>query len=105
MSRDNQKEWPRTRDDGSERRSPTAFFAQPDGYWKSTRSVAGPLRMGTAPGVGPSGGGGGNSDFGVDRVSPLRFDPIGNYLSRNGPREESPQVARELRSSNRRKQD
>jgi hypothetical protein len=103
MSRDEQREWPRVRDSGTEKRSPTAIFTHPDNFWKSERSVAGPLRRGTARGVGPSGGaGGGNSDMGVDRISPRRFDPLGNYLSRDGAREESPQISRELRNNRRR---
>ena len=106
MSKENQQSWPRTREDGSERRSPTAFFATPDGYLKSGRSLAGPLRLGTAPPVGPGGlGGNGSSDFGVDRISPRRFDPIGNSLERTGTRESSPLVSRELRGSNRRRED
>lgn len=106
MSKENQREWPRTRDDGTERRSPTAFFATADGYLKSARSLAGPLRLGTAPPIGPSGAAGnGSSDFGMDRISPRRFDPIGNSLERAGVREGSPLISRELRGNNRRRED
>ena len=67
-----------------------------DGYLKSGRPLAGPLRLGTAPGVGPKGTGdnGGNSDFGVDRISPRGFDPIGTALDRYGPQEASERVRR-----------
>lgn len=106
MSRDNQREWPRTREDGSERRSPTAFFATPDDYPRSGRSVAGPLRLGTEPRIGPRGAGrNGSSDMGMDRVSPRGFDPEGTALTRYGPQESSPLVSRELRNSNRRRED
>jgi hypothetical protein len=107
MSKENQREWPRTRDAGSERRSPSAIFTHPDGYLKSERSVAGPLRRGTArDNVGPKGAAGNSSsDMGMDRISPRRFDPIGNSLQRAGTREESPLISRELRSSNRRRED
>lgn len=40
-------EWPRTAS------SPPAFTLTPDCYLKSTRNLVGPLRLGTAPGVGP----------------------------------------------------
>jgi hypothetical protein len=106
MTKETQREWPRVRDTGTERRAPTAYFTGPTGIWKSERSVAGPLRMGTAPGVGPSGMlRNGSSDMGVDRISPRRFDPIGNHLNRAGEREGSPLVSRELRGSNRRRED
>lgn len=106
MTKETQAPWPRTREDGTEPRSPTAFFVHPDTTLKSERSVAGPLRMGTAPGVGPSGAirGGTSSDFGLDRVSPRRFDPIGTPLERQGPQEASTLISRELRNSSRRKE-
>ena len=106
MTRETQAPWPRRRDDGTEKRSPTAFFATPDNMLKSDRSLAGPLRLGTEPRVGPKGAvRGGNSDFGIDRITPRGFDPIGTALDRYGPQEKSPLVSRELRSSNRRKED
>ena len=62
--------------------SPAAKTLTADGLLRSDRRLAGPLRLGTAPGVGPGGfrpgGPGGDSDFGVDRVTPRRFDPMGN---------------------------
>jgi hypothetical protein len=92
-----------TRDTGVERRAPSAFFTSPDGFLKSERSLAGPLRRGTAAGVGPSGATtNGSSDFGMDRISPRRFDPIGNSLNRAGERESSPLISRELRAPRRR---
>ena len=102
MSRENQRPWPRVRN-AQERNSPTAFFATPDNWLKSERSLAGPLRLGTEPRVGPSGAiRNGSSDFGMDRISPRGFDPIGTALSRYGPQEPSPLISRELRRSRRR---
>jgi len=99
MTKETQRPWPMTRDTGVERRAPSAFFTSPDGYLKSERSLAGPLRRGTAPGVGPRGASdNGSSDFGMDRISPRRFDPMGTYLSRDTQtREPSPLISRELR--------
>lgn len=103
MSRENQKPWPAVRDTGVERRAPTAFFTTADGYLKSERSLAGPLRLGTAPGVGPKGAvRNGSSDFGMDRITPREFDPMGTALNRYGAREDSPLLSREVRNSNRR---
>lgn len=103
MSKENQREWPRGRDTGVERNAPTAFFLSPDGYLKSERSLAGPLRLGTEPTVGPRGAvRNGSSDFGMDRISPRGFDPMGTALDRYGPQESSPLVSRELRGSRRR---
>lgn len=84
-----QSEWPRNRD-------PSAVFVTPDGYLKSGNSLAGPLRVGTEPRVGPRGRveGGSSSDFGTDRISPRGFDPIGTDLNRTGPQEASERVRR-----------
>jgi hypothetical protein len=84
-----QSEWPTNRD-------PTAVFVTPDGYQKSGNSLAGPLRTGTEPRVGPRGAvaGGNRSDFGTDRIDPRGFDPIGTALDRYGPQEESERVRR-----------
>ena len=106
MTKETQASWPRTREDGTEPRSPTAFFATGDNMLKSGRGVAGPLRMGTAPPVGPGGlTRNGSSDFGMDRITPRGFDPEGTALTRYGPQEPSPLVSRELRGTNRRKED
>ena len=104
MSKENQREWPRGRDDGSEKRSPTAFFATPDDYPRSGRSVAGPLRMGTEPRVGPKGAlRNGSSDMGMDRITPREMDPMGTSVTRAPQvREPSSLVSRELRGSRRR---
>lgn len=80
-----QREWPRGQADGSERRGPIACFQTPDGTLKSNRSLAGPLRTGTAPGVGPRDApGNGGSDFGMDRITPRDFDPMGTTRRRFG---------------------
>ena len=69
-----QSEWPVTK------REKIGDFATPDGYLRSSRPLAGPLRIGTEPRVGPRGPmpEGTNSDFGMDNVSPRWFDPMGN---------------------------
>ena len=68
-----QSEWPIVK------REPIADFAVPDGYFRSSRPLTGPLRTGTEPRVGPRDRevGAVNSDFEMDRVSPRRFDPMG----------------------------
>jgi len=103
MPNEKQREWPRGRDTGVERNAPRAFFKHPDGYLRSERSLAGPLRLGTEPLVGPKGAAGnGSSDFGMDRISPRGFDPMGTALSRYGPQEESPLISRQLRGGRKR---
>jgi hypothetical protein len=69
-----QGEWPTVRG------NPSAVFVTREGYRKSGRSLAGPLRMGTTGDVGPRGAApNGPSDMGVDHIEPAkgRFDPIG----------------------------
>lgn len=83
------REWPRGQADGSERGGPNACFQTPDGTLRSNRSLAGPLRMGTDPRTGPKGGSveadnTRESDFGMDRVSPRDFDPMGTTRNRFG---------------------
>lgn len=105
MSKESQAPWPRQRvSDGSDRTSPTGFFQTPDATLKSDRSLAGPLRLGTEPRIGPRGAlrGGAVSDFGMDRVSPRGFDPIGSHNERAPPQEASTLVSRETRRSKRR---
>jgi len=88
-----QSEWPTNRD-------PTATFATRDGYLKSGRSLAGPLRMGTTGDVGPRGAApNGPSDFGTDQLDPARgrFDPIGTSNSRDPPPPQSEYVSRRRR--------
>ena len=98
MTKETQRPWPPKRETGEERGAPSAFFTSPDGYLKSGRSLAGPLRRGTTGPTGPKGASAnGPSDFGMDRISPRRFDPIGTSLQRAGTREESPLISRELR--------
>jgi hypothetical protein len=103
MTQENQREWPRVRrSDGTERRSPTGFYQSPDVVQRSDRAVAGPLRLGTAPGVGPRGAlRNGSSDFGMDRVSPRGFDPMGTSLEREPRQEPSELVSREVRRGRR----
>lgn len=104
MSRENQAPWPRKVADKWEPRSPTGRFQTPDTILRSDRSLAGPLRMGTASGVGPRGAlrGGNTSDFGMDRITPRGFDPIGNSLTFAPSQEESTLVSRDVRRGKRR---
>lgn len=83
-----------------------AYFVTPDGWQKSDRQLAGPLRMGTTPGVGPRGGATvadnvAGSDMGMDRVSPRDFDPMGTPRSRFGSID-SGLIARQIRGPRRR---
>jgi hypothetical protein len=86
MHRGRQGEWPRVK------REPDAWVLKPDGFERTERSLAGPLRTGTSQlhGVGPkglsAGGESRTSDFGMDRVSPREFDPMGTSSSRDDQR-------------------
>jgi len=85
MTRETQREWPRLLQErtGVERSAPVACFQTANATQRSDRSLVGPLRMGTAPGVGPRGAlRNGSSDFGVDRISPRGFDPMGTSDTR-----------------------
>jgi len=83
------------------KRNPEAVFQTADGYLRSDRSLAGPLRTGTAPGVGPRGLVAGDesrlSDMGMDRVTPRGFDPMGTSLTREPRQQGSTLVSRETR--------
>lgn len=98
----NQREWPRVREsDGTSRTSPTGYFLRQDVTQRSDRSLTGPLRLGTAPGVGPKGAlRNGTSDFGMDRL-PRRFDPMGSNNTREPAREASEYLSREIRRGKR----
>ena len=89
-----QTEWPIVK------REPVADFATRDGYLRSGRPLAGPLRMGTTPGVGPRGmlGDGNASDLGMDRVSPRGFDPMGTSDTRAPAQESSTLLSRAVRN-------
>lgn len=100
MSKESQSPWPRPRQTGSQgyRGDPNACFLIPDAKMRSDRSPAGPLRLGTEPRVGPKGAvRNGASDFGMDRVSPRGFDPLGTSDSRAPPQEASELISREVR--------
>jgi hypothetical protein len=79
--------------------SPPAITVGASGVLNSSRSLVGPLRRGTAPGVGPRGraDGGGGSDLGTDRVSPIGFDPMGTSLEREPRQEPSRLISGEVR--------
>lgn len=104
MTQENQRGWPHARrSDGTERRSPTGFYQSPDVVERSDRSLAGPLRLGTAPRVGPRGAiRNGSSDLGMDRITPRGFDPMGTSLEREPRQEASELVSREVRRSRQR---
>ena len=91
-----QGEWPIHRGD------PVGYFQNPNGILKSTRSLAGPLRLGTEPRVGPRGflRDGNASDFGMDRITPRRFDPMGSHNTREPPFPSSTLLSRESRAKN-----
>jgi len=88
MTQENQRGWLHgRRTDGTERRSPTGFFNSPDTIQRSNRSVAGPLRTGTAPGAGPRGAPpAGSSDFEMDRLEHRAFDHIGQKYPQSDPK-------------------
>lgn len=91
-----QSEWPIVK------RERIGTFATPDGYAVSDRPVAGPLRLGTEPRVGPRGPlRGSASDFEMDRVSPRGFDPMGTSDARGPAQEASYLLSREIRGRGR----
>ena len=101
--RGKQGEWPIWR----EERDPVGFFQHPDATLKSNRSLAGPLRMGTEPRVGPRGGAvvaddSRMSDMGMDRITPRGFDPMGTSLAREPRQQSSDLIAAEIRGRRRR---
>lgn len=88
----NNPEWPRGKANGAGRNAPIARYLIPDGCTSDAYSLAGPLRTGTSPDVGPRAKGPTapgrtyDTDFGTDRGSPHRFDPIGTSLDRYAPK-------------------
>jgi hypothetical protein len=93
MSRENQREW------APVKRNPVGYFQTADGILRSDRSLAGPLRLGTEPRVGPSGAiRNGSSDFEMDRITPRKFDPIGSHNTRAPDFPSSTLLSREARS-------
>jgi hypothetical protein len=103
-------EWPRANETtGAGRNAPTGHFQTADAILRSDRQLAGPLRMGTAPGVGPRGRAvavdrvEAASDFGMDRVDPREFDPMGTSLNRYPERPSSELLSREIRGGPRRR--
>ena len=91
--REKQSEWPPVK------RERIGDFLTPDGYLRSGRPLAGPLRLGTEPRVGPRGllRDGTTSDFGMDRVSPRGFYPMGTSDTRAPPQEGSSLLSRQIR--------
>lgn len=98
MTYENQRAWPRTRRSGRAAGDPVACFQAPGILERSDRSLAGPLRLGTEPRVGPRGGPEpGSSDMGMDRITPRGFDPMGTSDTRAPAQEASQLVSREVR--------
>lgn len=93
--------WPRMR----EFRWPDAKFVTPDAYLNSARSVAGPLRTGTSPNVGPRGLYASErtryTDYGTDNLTPRSFDPMGTSDTRAPEFPSSQFISRELRGRRR----
>lgn len=82
------------------RNQPVAMYLAPGIRERSDRAMAGPLRLGTARGVGPSGmlaPDSFGSDMGVDRITPRGFDPAGTSLQREPRQEASTLISREVR--------
>lgn len=95
MSRENQREWLPAKGE------PVGWFQTADVIQRSTRSLAGPLRMGTEPRIGPRRAVlSGNTDFEMDRTTPKDFDPIGTTRNRFGEIA-SARISREIRDRNR----
>jgi hypothetical protein len=94
--REKQSEWPVVK------RERVGDFLRPEGFMRSGRPLAGPLRLGTEPRVGPKGllRDGSTSDFGMDRVSPRGFDPMGTSLTRAPAQESSSLLSRQIRGRN-----
>jgi hypothetical protein len=85
------------------KRQPIADFVGVNGYQRSDRPVAGPLRLGTEPRVGPGGllPDGTSSDMGMDRVTPRGFDPMGSHNTRAPAQEGSTLLSRAVRGRSR----
>lgn len=72
------------------RNEPRAHFLTADGYLRSDRELSGSHRTGTEARVGPRSDGpneadyGRQSDFGMDRIAPRDFDPMGTPRNRFG---------------------
>ena len=77
--------------------SPPALTLSPDGLLRSDRGLAGPGRISTTPEVGARGAppNGIGSDFGMDRVSPRRIDPLGDITARTAPAPASRRIRRD----------
>lgn len=98
MTKETQSPWPRMKPSGEGPRAPNACYLHPDGKLRSDRGLAGPLRLGTEPRIGPKGAPDpGGSDFGMDYISPRRFDPMGTHDVRAPVREASELISREVR--------
>lgn len=77
--------------------SPPALTLSPNALLRSNRGLAAPGRTATTPEVGPRGlpAGGVDSDFGRDRVSPRRMDPLGDITTRATPPPASRRIRRD----------
>ena len=89
-----QGEWPRVKG------NPDAFVQHPQVTERIDRAVCGPLRYGTSEGVGPRGRAvvaenSERTDYGMDRVTPRGFDPLG-WPSKDS-QQSSDLISREIR--------
>jgi hypothetical protein len=80
------------------RNAPDVYFTGPDGYHRSDRAVAGPLRMGTTADVGPRGPAvkadrSWQSDFGMDRIDGTAGREINKGTSQPPPPYKSELIA------------
>jgi hypothetical protein len=95
---ENQQAWPRMRRSGKAEGDPRACFQAPGLLEESNRSLTGPLRRGTEPRVGVKGQRmPGGSDFGMDRVTPRGFDPMGTSDTRAPAQEASELISSRVR--------
>ena len=92
--------WPYGNSDPAlNRDAPDVYFTGPDGYHRSDREVAGPLRMGTTPNVGPKGPAvwadrSWRSDLGMDRIDGTAGREINKGTSKPPPPYKSDLIAR-----------
>jgi hypothetical protein len=84
------------------RNAPEAYFTSSQGYHRSDRDVAGPLRTGTTPEAGPKGtpvraDRDFTTDYGMDRIDPTAGRDINKGSSQPPPPYKSTLIARKIR--------
>lgn len=96
-----QGEWPRVKRDPEK-----VYFTSPNGYQRSDLDVAGPLRMGTTPNVGPKGPAvwadrSFRTDYGMDRIDGTASHDINKGTKEPPPPMHSDLIARDIRGRKR----